>query len=146
LSLPPLSLLVVIHSVRTTYPLVDTHHPIPIHELDYIVIKKMSLFRTWTGQSQRSQKSQQSKDVLNETSSLSSDSRPPPPQRHPSRPNLQPVTSNSSNADPLAGHLNHLTERQEGQFQKFKSTLLEKGLYRPGAEGQPPSHDDQTLL
>lgn len=98
----------------------------------------MSLFRTRTSQSQRSQRSQHL--PLAQTSS------PPQVQRQPSTAELQRITTNQSSTDPLAGHLNHLTEHQERQLEKFKSTLRDQGLYRPGGNGQAPSHDEQTLL
>ena len=41
------------------------------------------------------------------------------------------------------GHLGHLTEHEEQAFVEFKTLLEEKGLYKPG---NPPSHDDPTLL
>jgi hypothetical protein len=113
----------------------------------------MSLFKTWTGQSQ---KSQQSNHMQQDTQPQLQPSSPMEVSQHPSRPKLQQVTSNrselhqvtsnGSNADPLAGQLNHLTEHQESQLEKFKAIILEQGLYRPAAEGHPPTHDDQTLL
>lgn len=42
-----------------------------------------------------------------------------------------------------SGHLGHLTEHEEQAFVEFKTLLEEKGLYKPG---NPPSHDDPTLL
>ncbi|KAI1090685.1 CRAL/TRIO domain-containing protein [Rostrohypoxylon terebratum] len=42
-----------------------------------------------------------------------------------------------------SGHLGHLTEHEEHALVEFKSLLEEKGLYKPG---NPPSHDDPTLL
>ncbi|ERF73106.1 hypothetical protein EPUS_06567 [Endocarpon pusillum Z07020] len=111
----------------------------------------MSLFKTWTGQSQRSQLSQQSNHgpqeapspAHNQTTSPS----PPQPQRYSSfRNDLYQVTSNRSNADPFAGHLNHLTPYQESQLEKFKSILHQQGLYRPASQDQPASHDDPTVL
>jgi hypothetical protein len=106
----------------------------------------MSLFKTWTGQSHRSQRSQQSAQVDSEAHTQNSPSSPARAQRYPSRSDLHPVASNRSNADPFAGHLGHLTDHQEIQLAKFKSTLYDQGLYRPTAPGQGPSHDDQTLL
>jgi hypothetical protein len=104
----------------------------------------MSLFKTWTGQSQRSQKSQQSSHTQQEVQPQTS--AHPQAQRYPSKNELRQVTSTRSNGDPFAGHLNHLTQQQENQLGKFKSILYDQGLYRPGAQGQPASHDDQTLL
>ncbi|KAI2629544.1 CRAL/TRIO domain-containing protein [Hypoxylon sp. NC1633] len=42
-----------------------------------------------------------------------------------------------------SGHLGHLTEHEEHALVEFKTLLEEKGLYQPG---NPPSHDDPTLL
>ncbi|KAI1414780.1 CRAL/TRIO domain-containing protein [Hypoxylon sp. FL1857] len=42
-----------------------------------------------------------------------------------------------------SGHLGHLTEHEEQALVEFKTLLEEKGLYKPG---NPPSHDDPTLL
>jgi hypothetical protein len=49
-------------------------------------------------------------------------------------------------SDPLLGHLHHLTKEQETALETFKSTLIEKQLYTPAAEGKEASHDDSTLL
>ncbi|KAI0006772.1 CRAL-TRIO domain-containing protein [Xylariaceae sp. FL0662B] len=41
------------------------------------------------------------------------------------------------------GHLGHLTDHQAQVLQDFKALLEEEGLYK---RGNPPSHDDPTLL
>jgi hypothetical protein len=45
-----------------------------------------------------------------------------------------------------SGHLGHLNEEEENALKNFKALCLEKGVYKPGGEGEAPSHDDPTLL
>ena len=107
--------------------------------------QKMGLFRTWTGQSQKSHRTQksQSDHLPNGGTQI-----PPslPTQKHAPGSELNQVTSRSSTADPFSGHLNHLSEHQERQLEKFKIFLHEQKLYRPASEKEEASHDDQTLL
>lgn len=99
----------------------------------------MNLIRTWTGQSQRTQKSQ--------TEGANQGGLSPTASKRPVPSDLTKVpTNNSSNVDPYAGQLNHLSEHQEAQLSKFKALIEEKGFYRPQTETQKASHDDQTLL
>jgi hypothetical protein len=81
----------------------------------------MELYRTWTGQSNRSHQTDESKQI-------------------------EPVSSHGSVMDPLAGHLNHLTASQEAALDQFKSVLHARGLWTPGTSASRPSHDDATLL
>ncbi|KAL4784175.1 CRAL-TRIO domain-containing protein [Aspergillus varians] len=46
----------------------------------------------------------------------------------------------------LAGHLHHLTEEQEGKLTEFKKFCEKEKYYKPGGEGEKPSHDDATML
>lgn len=109
----------------------------------------MSLFRTLTGQSQKSQRSsrshgaQQASQSYPELSRQHSSSQPPASR---SRPELPHNISAVSASDPLAGQLNHLTEHQIDRFRQFKSTLAQAGLYHENLDAELPSHDDQTLL
>ncbi|KAL4802663.1 CRAL-TRIO domain-containing protein [Aspergillus unguis] len=59
-----------------------------------------------------------------------------------------PVASASQAAGEawLAGHLHHLTEDQETKLTEFKSFCEKEGYYKPGGEGEKPSHDDATML
>ncbi|KAL4866803.1 hypothetical protein BDV12DRAFT_172285 [Aspergillus spectabilis] len=63
-------------------------------------------------------------------------------------PKNDPVASASQAASDawLAGHLNHLTEEQEGKLTEFKQLCEKEGYFKPGGEGEKPSHDDATLL
>ncbi|KAL4907556.1 hypothetical protein BDW74DRAFT_149421 [Aspergillus multicolor] len=63
-------------------------------------------------------------------------------------PKNDPVASASQAASDawLAGHLNHLTEEQEGKLTEFKAFCEKEGYYKPGSEGEKPSHDDATML
>ncbi|OJJ62139.1 hypothetical protein ASPSYDRAFT_55067 [Aspergillus sydowii CBS 593.65] len=63
-------------------------------------------------------------------------------------PKNDPVASASQAASDawLAGHLHHLTEEQEGKLTEFKKFCEKEGYYKPGVEGEKPSHDDATLL
>jgi hypothetical protein len=81
----------------------------------------MELYRTWTGQSNKSQQTEQSKQI-------------------------QQTSTRGSAKDPLAGHVNHLSAVQEAALDKFKSALHDRGLWKPGASASRPSHDDATLL
>ncbi|KAE9371627.1 CRAL/TRIO domain-containing protein [Stipitochalara longipes BDJ] len=44
------------------------------------------------------------------------------------------------------GHLGHLSPDEESAFKNFKIVCEEKGLYKPGVDDQPGTHDDATLL
>jgi hypothetical protein len=81
-----------------------------------------TLYRTLTGQSQKSHQSEQS---------------------HVSKPvSLQRTTT----TDPYSGVLNHLTEPQAQKLDLFKDKLEKDGWWtREGSNGRP-SHDDGTLL
>jgi hypothetical protein len=81
----------------------------------------MELYRTWTGQSNKSHQTEQSKQI-------------------------HQTSTHGSARDPLAGHLNHLTAPQEAALDKFKSVLHDRGLWTPGTSASRPSHDDATLL
>ena len=80
----------------------------------------MEMYRTWTGQSQRSHTTQSD--------------------------HVHPATTRGSTVDPFAGHLNHLSEKQEAAFSQFKSALAKQGLWTAGGEHGLPTHDDATLL
>ncbi|KAL2417264.1 hypothetical protein ABEF91_005106 [Exophiala dermatitidis] len=82
------------------------------------------LYRTLTGQSQKSQQSDQS---------------------HQSIP-TQPPLSRTTTGDPLAGTLNHLTAAQEEKLEAFKQRLQKGGWWTPDGVNGKPSHDDGTLL
>ena len=84
----------------------------------------MELYRTLTGQSQKSHQSHRSEK---------------------SKQTYQTV-SRTSTKDPLAGHLNHLTVSQEAALERFKTALHTRGLWKPGTSASRPSHDDATLL
>ncbi|KXT08445.1 hypothetical protein AC579_5610 [Pseudocercospora musae] len=45
-----------------------------------------------------------------------------------------------------AGHVNHLSEGQQGALRNFKALCQQKGYFEPGDEKTPASHDDETLL
>lgn len=45
-----------------------------------------------------------------------------------------------------AGHLGYLTASQESALEEFKKILAKQNLYKPAADGQPPSHSDALLL
>ena len=76
-----------------------------------------ALYRTLTGQSQRSDP----------------ESEPPP-------------ISNISTTDPLTGTLNHLTEHQSQLLVDFKEKLQKDGWWVPQGINGKASHDDGTLL
>ncbi|KAL4739154.1 CRAL-TRIO domain-containing protein [Aspergillus similis] len=66
----------------------------------------------------------------------------------PADPKNDPVASASQAASDawLVGHLNHLTEEQEAKLTEFKAFCEKEGYYKPGGEGEKPSHDDATML
>ena len=76
-----------------------------------------TLYRTLTGQSQKSTES-----------------------AHPA--DLSKVTTTGT----LAGTVNHLTEHQNDQLLLFKEKLQKTGWWRPDAGNGRASHDDGTLL
>ncbi len=82
------------------------------------------LYRTLTGQSQ---KSSQSKEQAHLTPSTS-------------------VLTKTTTTDPVSGVLNHLTQPQEGKLDEFKARLQKEGWWRPDGVNGKPSHDDGTLL
>ncbi|KAL3457195.1 CRAL-TRIO domain-containing protein [Aspergillus heterothallicus] len=63
-------------------------------------------------------------------------------------PQNDPVASASQAASDawLVGHLHHLTEEQEAKLKEFKEFCAKEGYYKPGGEGEKPSHDDATML
>ncbi|KAL5052019.1 hypothetical protein BDW71DRAFT_193502 [Aspergillus fruticulosus] len=63
-------------------------------------------------------------------------------------PRNDPVASASQAASDawLAGHLNHLTGEQEAKLAEFKALCEKERYYKPGVEGEKPSHDDATML
>ena len=76
------------------------------------------LYRTLTGQSQKSYKSTQANSTLTKTTTT----------------------------DPFSGVLNHLTESQSHKLDQFKDRLEKDGWWtREGVNGKA-SHDDGTLL
>jgi hypothetical protein len=84
----------------------------------------MELYRTLTGQSQKSHQSHQSEKSKQ----------------------IHQTSSHASTKDPLVGHLNHLTVSQEAALERFKTALHTRGLWKPGTSAGRPSHDDATLL
>ncbi|EXJ80581.1 hypothetical protein A1O1_08727 [Capronia coronata CBS 617.96] len=82
------------------------------------------LYRTLTGQSQKSQQSHQS-DISTQ-----------PPA----------TLTRTTTADPLTGTLNHLTPFQEEKLKEFKERLLKGGWWTPDGVNGRASHDDGTLL
>ncbi|PMD30679.1 CRAL/TRIO domain-containing protein [Hyaloscypha variabilis F] len=44
------------------------------------------------------------------------------------------------------GHLGHLSPDEEAAFKNFKIVCEEKGVYKPGTDDEPGTHDDATLL
>ena len=84
------------------------------------------LYRTLTGQSQRSEHSEHSGNSAQK---------------------VQPIaTNNSSTTDPLTGTLNHLTLKQEAALEEFKDRLEKQGWWLRDLKDGKPSHDDGTLL
>lgn len=81
------------------------------------------MYRTLTGQSQRS-----------DHSSTSTHKVAPTP------------TNTSSTTDPLTGTLNHLTLKQEAALEDFKDRLEKQGWWVREVNNGKPSHDDGTLL
>ena len=81
------------------------------------------LYRTLTGQSQKSQQSD----------------GPPPPHG-------PPIAKTTTTTDPLTGTLNHLSEAQEVKLVQFKDRLEKEGWWKPDVGKGKPSHDDGTLL
>lgn len=79
------------------------------------------MYRTLTGQSQKSEKSHAS-------------SKPPV--------SLQRTTT----TDPYSGVLNHLTEPQARKLVEFKEKLEKDGWWSPAGVNGKPTHDDGTLL
>jgi hypothetical protein len=84
----------------------------------------MELYRTLTGQSQKSHQSHQSEKSKQ----------------------IHQTPSRASTKDPLVGHLNHLTVSQEAALESFKTALHTRNLWKPGTSATRPSHDDATLL
>jgi hypothetical protein len=75
------------------------------------------LYRTLTGQSQKSHQSE----------------------------TLAPAQTNTT-TDPLSGVLNHLTEPQGNKLDDFKQRLQKGGWWSPEGINGKPTHDDGTLL
>jgi hypothetical protein len=82
-----------------------------------------SLYKTLTGQSQRSDHSGHSAQKVQAT-----------------------PTNTSSTTDPLTGTLNHLTLKQEAALDEFKDRLEQQGWWTRDVNHGKPSHDDGTLL
>jgi hypothetical protein len=83
-----------------------------------------TIYRTLTGQSQRSNKSHHS-DISG---------------------SAHPVLTRTTTTDPLSGSLNHLTEAQLDKLDDFKALLQRDGWWTPDGLNGKPSHDDGTLL
>jgi hypothetical protein len=81
------------------------------------------LYRTSTGQSQKSQRSERS---------------------HASKPSV--ALQRTTTTDPYSGVLNHLTEPQLEKLVQFKDKLEKDGWWTPNGVNGKPSHDDGTLL
>lgn len=81
-----------------------------------------ALYRTLTGQSQKSHQSEQSSHVAHT------------------------VLTKTTTTDPLTGTLNHLTPVQEEKLDEFKAQLLKTGWWSPDGVNGKPTHDDGTLL
>lgn len=45
-----------------------------------------------------------------------------------------------------AGHLSHLSEKQQAQLDEFKRISLEAGYWTPATGAKEASHDDETML
>jgi len=82
------------------------------------------LYRTLTGQSQRSHHSGHSTET-----------------RHSIH-----RTGTTLTIDPLAGVLNHLSPAQEEKLEQFKEWLQKDGWWTPPGPNGKASHDDATLL
>ncbi len=85
-----------------------------------------ALYRTLTGQSQKSDHTQH---TVGSTTS----------QPH-------PTLTRTTTTDPLTGTLNHLTSPQEHKLDEFKEKLLKAGWWSPDGVNGKPTHDDGTLL
>ena len=81
------------------------------------------LYRTLTGQSQKSHNSEHS---------------------HASKPSVN--LTKTTTTDPYSGVLNHLTEAQALKLVEFKESLEKDGWWTPSGINGKPSHDDGTLL
>ena len=82
------------------------------------------LYRTLTGQSQKSNSSKQQQHLTPTTS----------------------VLTKTTTTDPLSGVLNHLTQPQVRKLEDFKIKLQKDGWWTPEGINGKPSHDDGTLL
>ncbi|KIW98459.1 uncharacterized protein Z519_00120 [Cladophialophora bantiana CBS 173.52] len=82
-----------------------------------------TLYRTLTGQSQKSHHSDHSVGT-----------------------HAHPTLTRTTTADPLTGTLNHLNPTQEQRLHEFKERLQEAGWWSPDGVNGKPSHDDGTLL
>ncbi|OAP56695.1 hypothetical protein AYL99_08807 [Fonsecaea erecta] len=82
-----------------------------------------NLYRTLTGQSQKSHHSDHSVGT-----------------------NAHPTLTRTTTADPLTGTLNHLNPIQEQRLHEFKQRLQEGGWWSPDGVNGKPTHDDGTLL
>ena len=80
------------------------------------------LYRTMTGQSQKSQ--------ISEQTTLAN----------------SPSLSRTTTTDPLTGTANHLTAVQVEKLQEFKRQLEKGGWWTKNGVNGKPSHDDGTLL
>lgn len=80
------------------------------------------LYRTLTGQSQKSDHSATSTQKV------------------------APTITNTTTTDPLTGTLNHLTLKQEAALEDFKDRLEKQGWWVRDVNHGKPSHDDGTLL
>lgn len=84
-----------------------------------------TLYRTLTGQSQKSQKSHHSEH---------------------STTTVHNTLTKTTTTDPLTGTLNHLTPAQEQRLDEFKVQLEKGGWWSPDGVNGKPTHDDGTLL
>ncbi|KIW26774.1 uncharacterized protein PV07_06583 [Cladophialophora immunda] len=82
-----------------------------------------NLYRTLTGQSQKSHHSDHSVGT-----------------------HAHPTLTRTTTADPLTGTLNHLNPIQEQKLHEFKDRLREGGWWSPDGVNGKPTHDDGTLL
>ena len=85
-----------------------------------------ALYRTLTGQSQ---KSEQTTHTTNSTVSQA-----------------RPTVTRTTTTDPLTGTLNHLTTPQLHKLDEFKEKLQKTGWWAPDGINGKPTHDDGTLL
>ncbi|KIV91409.1 hypothetical protein PV10_05952 [Exophiala mesophila] len=93
-----------------------------------------ALYRTLTGQSQKSHHSEHSHHSHAHSHSHSHSNI------------AHPVLTRTTTTDPLTGTLNHLTPVQEEKLEEFKAELLKDGWWSPDSVNGKATHDDGTLL